>query len=277
MAYTFPEKMSNPWDQLNLAEVLRPYIFLQDTQLFDLLCFAAFIVNETRKVIKFSYTHPQMNTYGPWLRNGLFNSIEGLRAKRWDEENSSSKMWVAASSNRQEQRLKDLRHELVVQYSAQTQIGNCYEFSHVALELSYQARVDLPAAIYEVGNGDHLFLILDHRVVCDPWAGKVYLLNEINEKLKNYKLIYHEGSYLNVLTSYNANYHYLVPHYSKSFYPEESMAEVENNEMEVTEYDSERLPSYSSSSLLFKGASCRQDEAEAAFVPKMVTANLRLS
>ncbi|HSW71499.1 MAG TPA: hypothetical protein VLH77_05920, partial [Gammaproteobacteria bacterium] len=97
---------------------------------------------------------------------------------------------------------------------------------------------NLPAAVMGIGNGDHIFVVIgdpsletfnndDHNlnllpidyrylekaaVVCDAWLGRVFPVSTLEENLKNYRCVpLITGVYINVITSFNPNYHYIKP------------------------------------------------------------------
>lgn len=134
--------------------------------------------------------------------------------------------------------------------------GNCGEFAHCAYVLMSRAYPLVPAEILRIKNGDHVFLVFDREkdsdlkqpstwgnraVICDPWAGMVYPVTEMNYYLSNYQayksqLLEHG---VNVLPSYNPRYHNLC----KVSYPADNVSVANNHATLFRQHEAKRATS----------------------------------
>lgn len=70
------------------------------------------------------------------------------------------------------------------------QAGNCQEQAVVAFEY-IRKRYNIDIDYCNMQGGDHYFLVLDGRVVCDPWVDEVYHVSRFAEKREESKqLVY---------------------------------------------------------------------------------------
>lgn len=91
---------------------------------------------------------------------------------------------------------------LIGALSEKYSVGNCQEMSCAAFFYCLRTKgIGAKVDIYQIKNGDHFFLVIgrdinsdpkDYKtwgssaVICDPWAGKVFLASDLEKKLKNY-------------------------------------------------------------------------------------------
>lgn len=138
----------------------------------------------------------------------------------------------------------------------ESSFGNCGEFAHCTYVLMSKAYPLVPVDILRIENGDHVFLVIDRQegsdlrqpmtwgnkaVLCDPWAGMVYPVTEMNYYLNNFKryksqLLEHN---VNVLPSYNPRYHKL----SKISYPADRVNVANNHATLFRQYEAKRAAS----------------------------------
>lgn len=179
-------------EPINVDAILKRYYSPHDDVLLCHLKLACSIANKTRATLKESATHPQPH-HSEDKQIELLLKTEEMREK-----------YPTITS------LQDL--EKLAYTASQYGVGNCAEFTYLALyNLIKQKREKSFAIIYEIFRGDHSVLYFDD-VVCDAWAGDAYPVTEINSRLKTYRRIedYNdELIFINVPTSFNPNYHKL--------------------------------------------------------------------
>lgn len=92
-------------------------------------------------------------------------------------------------------------YESYIKVSSKFSLGNCHELSLQALDYIINNNIDIHAEVFEISNGDHVFLVLnrdphsdsanpmtwgDNAVICDPWANKHYPATKYLSELESY-------------------------------------------------------------------------------------------
>lgn len=182
---------------------------------------AVYLANETRKFIKKSGTHPELNNFSAFVKSEIRNLVLKLR----NEIDSFS--------------FYDDQAEYVAELAKKAGCGNCYEFSFVAVEIIKGIDPGVSAEVVAYENGDHVFVVIDRvagstlrdsltwgsfAVICDAWAGEVYPAGQMPFKLRDFT----SSNSNNLLTTYNPRFHRLnllysnditvaAPHQSEKF------------------------------------------------------------
>jgi len=164
------------------------------------------VINETRKIIINSWTHPsQTGKNKSSLQNMIQQRNENRRIGNLAKdkifkqsiqlnENKISLKEITNLANCDETefilKLSDsLRNQMLdafIQPSINTKIGNCQECVMVAFQLIRNLSKHVQAEMMYLDLGDHIVLILDDKVVVDPWFGTVYLKRDISSKMMTY-------------------------------------------------------------------------------------------
>lgn len=184
---------------------------LSDKPLQRNLKLARIVGNEARSIIKASATHPDSNEYVPEEKEYIRQTIDGMRKEMFALFPMETNRWIRFAALR----------------GIQEQVGNCQEYSQIALYKLHEMNPSIPAELYQIENGDHSFLVIgrdpfssrydwrtwgDHAVVCDAWLGSVYPAREIPMQLidtKGYTL--QEYMALSFVMTFNPRYHRLRP------------------------------------------------------------------
>jgi hypothetical protein len=172
-----------------------------DEKLRKNILIASYLVNEVRKKIKHSDTHPVYNTYTSKNKNKTNKAVDEVRnkCKKYKKMFNGDVPFVKLT-------------KMLIDAVQKIPYANCQEFSEIAMYLAKQIFPEIKTKIFDIKNGDHVFLIIDpdnedQAVVCDAWAGMVYPLKEINNYLMNYEEMTHQGKTYNVLIHYNPRFH----------------------------------------------------------------------
>lgn len=184
---------------------------LSDKPLQRNLKLARIVGNEARSLLKASATHPDSNEIAPEEKEHIRQTIDGMREAMFALFPMETNRWIRFAA------LRAIRE----------QVGNCEEYSQVALYRLQEMNPSIPAELYRIANGDHCFLVIgrdpsssrydwrtwgDHVVVCDAWLGAVYPAREIPKQLidtKGYTL--QEYMALSFVMTFNPRYHRLRP------------------------------------------------------------------
>ena len=191
--------------------VLASYPAKPNSELHKNLVTACLIANETRKLITKSSSHPEVNDNS--LHSELVEQIASMRDKR---NHILEKLQLDIHSKRQDAYLK-----IFVKFiKLFGNIGNCLEYSHVALYLLTQLAPTASGTLVRFtndSNADHWFMVIGHgknAVICDAWSGEVYPISAMSEKLKAFTVIYSQNKAYNCLLEFNPSYHQLKAEYS---------------------------------------------------------------
>ena len=172
----------------------------------DLACTT---VNEIRKIVHFSGTHPDMNHFDMIKQSQIRCLIHQLR---------SSVIYNDPES--------------IFSVCQNYGVGNCGDMSFAAIHvLKTKAKKKLHLNVLEVKNGDHVFVVFGSNplrnanhyylrqtknVFLDPWSGTVgkFFHTDLEKKLGDYRQYFFSENWatksLNVVTTFNPNYHYLA-------------------------------------------------------------------
>jgi hypothetical protein len=198
-------------DLIDSKEVLNSYHFSPDSEIYRNIQTACSVVNESRKTIKESATHPQVNTWSGDEKNALNNKINKMREGHICDQ-------VTFILTNPIGLLLDTQHtiyEKLAELPLKNGIGNCSEFALTAWHFLKKQDRNIAADIYSIKNGDHVFLVIgegNNAVVCDAWAGEVYPVNEIPKRLGCFGYYQTaDSSYINVIKSYNPRFHTAMP------------------------------------------------------------------
>ena len=183
-------------------------------QYFEIACKA---VNHTKQIIRKSNTHPEVNAWDTTTLSILKSKIVALR-NAFDKAVLQSKKEGVTDENSL-QRLS-LRTQLTREY----RIGNCREFTDMSAHYIRLAHPTVRIEAFEIENSDHCFTVInrpelsfahdyttwDDTIICDAWAGKVFLASEIPIYL-SYYLYYSRknDSTVNITGPFNPHYHSL--------------------------------------------------------------------
>lgn len=204
-----PLKIKKLSDYIDDTKIIQQYHCSPSSEMCHNIKIACAIANETRQAITASSSHPQINDAGNDEFIRLSNKLE--------LERSCQEPTVFTILTHPIEFLFDTKHAVnkkIAQTALEHHLGNCYEFAIVARYLLKMRYRDVPAEIYEVSNGDHVFLVIGNgknAVVCDGWAGEIYPMYDIERKLKCFRPYTIESSHLNVITSYNPEFHVIKP------------------------------------------------------------------
>lgn len=227
-------------ESINLSDVIKQYEAngpLTAAQLANLEE-ACVITNLVRQIIVESTTHPQ-TTHSYEKNNQLQNLMDSLKMSTQQQEkqilynNGQPYRITKLTYNGFEVELpKTVGYEFIanrVKPFEDNHLANCEWYSYIALKLLV-LRNDyrLNGEIYGIENGDHVFLVIGRdpnsdpdkpetwgpkAVICDAWAGNIFLATEINTKLTTYRSLFlgvgADTKIYNIISSYNSNYHEL--------------------------------------------------------------------
>jgi hypothetical protein len=203
-----PTNIKKLSEELKLEEVIEKYKN-EDGRLVCNLIFSTIVVNESRKIIKQSSTHPENNEN---LKNNLVsdiklaNEIDDLRQIKPDED--------------EDEEDEEKSFNFYVDLIKNSKKGNCEEFSMYGYYIFKKNGYTHLVEIFSIKNGDHLFIVIDrdpesdkndfttwgpHCVVCDGWMGEVYPAHLLPSYLRSYKEVKIEGEYKNTLELFSYN------------------------------------------------------------------------
>ncbi len=191
-AHRFLKKLS---DRIDSKKLLESYRYSPASKIYKNLQLACSIVNRTREALKKSSTHPEINNWKHEEKFKLNVEICNMRSSI-----------LLAHHKGHDEKITELPLKL--------RIGNCREFSNIALHFLRLQDKNIPVKEHFVEKGDHRFLIIGegyNAVVCDAWVGEVYPASDIPNRLGNYRQYSadysKEDSIVNVITSFNKNFH----------------------------------------------------------------------
>lgn len=199
--------------QLDEKEIQTQYSDLKhDDPLYCNLSRAYQIINKTRLLINKSSTHTDANSYTPEEKRELRSHIVKMRD---DQENTN--LFSLSFFNKKTDQLESIVNSVV-----KSKIGNCYEFSFCACQVSIKMHPTLNSEVYEILNDDHVFLVIGRdpdskpddfktwgtsAVVCDAWGGYAIPACDIPQKLACFYRYHNQ----NIIVPFDPNYHKLNP------------------------------------------------------------------
>lgn len=199
-------------DLIDSKEVIARYSFSPGSEIYRNLQIACTVVNESRRAIKKSLTHPDVNDWSIEERDILCNKTNKIRSTQdwiYNTVMVTNPVGILFDT-------VNTLNEKIAERPLKDSIGNCFELAFVALHFLRKQDKNLSAHPYHIKNGDHAFIIIgegNNSVVCDAWTGEVYPAYEIHQRLGGYRRYKSSNSLLlNVVTSYNPKYHSIVPY-----------------------------------------------------------------
>lgn len=107
-------------------------------------------------------------------------------------------------------------------------IGNCFEYSCLALEYIYHNHPEVDAEIFDIHEGDHVFVVIGRdkstdaeltdpttwghaAYICDPWMNSVFPAADYKTRLKNFSHRVQNGKGVNIVESLE-EHHLLIPY-----------------------------------------------------------------
>lgn len=171
-------------------------------------------VNDVRKKITASWTHPSIN----FLSADQFSEIKAECQTARDEY---SKLIGRTSllQTMDEVMMSNLKN--IVQVVTKHGRGNCYEHSCLVLDRLLKQNIKSTVEIINIQNGDHTFVVIgrmsgsnlndfttwgDFSVVVDAWSGDVYPASKLPTKLKDF-VLYDHGKTGCITFPYHPEYH----------------------------------------------------------------------
>lgn len=104
-------------------------------------------------------------------------------------------------------------------------LGNCNELAYLALEYMINQHPNLSAEVFQIVNGDHVFLVINRleksevtnpatwgkkAYICDPWAKRVFLAKDYRGQLKAFsKERTKDRESINIIKPFNPSEHIL--------------------------------------------------------------------
>lgn len=175
---------------IKLDVIEKAYAYLDpNSQVFSNLIMAAKAVNLVRSKIEISSTHPTINPLPETDKVKIVNRIRKMRER-------IHKAGLALSLTSTDKKYQ----EIVVRFVDQYRCGNCGEYSRITYEILVN-EFKLKCKFGQVVNGDHGFVVVDpdpdggndykrwgkNAVVCDAWAGSVFLAREVPTELRTFQ------------------------------------------------------------------------------------------
>ena len=206
--YTMYNYLMPLMQKIDIKKLNTPVTPKQDETNADIIL-SCQLINETRKIIKESTSHPDFNSLP------LNNKLE-LRKKLYRLRGELDELYPSEVS-----RYLNSAAILVMKES----IANCEEFSYVAHYKLKEMNIKMNSEIYRIINGDHCFLVMNRdknsdpynwrtwgnkTIICDAWLGETYSANQIPTQLIN-AMGFGTNDTINVITSFNPSYHKLIP------------------------------------------------------------------
>lgn len=201
---------------IDLAEIRHCYPCEDNVVLANNLAFACDVANNTRTLIDASSSHPDHNV--------ILKNNEIALETRLKLENDIQKMREILFKDMDdiEEDLENTLDELTttIRYIHLYRQGNCEEYSFLGLHEALKLNPKIHSEVFYIKNGDHVILVLgegNDAVCCDIFAGEIFPLSLLNDKLHTY-VRYHleDGSFLNVIANYNPNHHKLQSYFAIS-------------------------------------------------------------
>lgn len=166
-------------------------------------------INEVRKTILQSETHPDTNLLDQTTRTDISEILKEMRSKR--------KKKLLSCANEEE------KIPIIADFASKYEVGNCQEYAYSAAEkLKNKVLPNTLVEIFQYVNGDHVFVVIGrdpksnpsdytswgpHAVICDAWGGNAFPAKDAPSQLKcyfNYTL-----KDKNVVLPFDPNFHQL--------------------------------------------------------------------
>jgi len=165
-----------------------------------------------REHIVLGSTQIENNNFSDNIRNILRMAVKDVRDLMDEETIDFYKL--EPDENRR-------NFNLCMSLSSRYSLGNCTELAILALNYMIEHAPQIPAEIYDVIGGDHIFLVIgrkaqscqklpetwgDDAYICDPWSNKVYPAKEYRSKFKNF----YQSEGMNYTEDFNPAKHILT-------------------------------------------------------------------
>lgn len=181
--------LNKPDEIIEIADILAKYQPLPDSLLEKNLILATHVHNATRaKQIK-SPEHPSLEVTDR-ERTELKAKTQVVRQACRDTSLAAGLSLLA--SNNPFRLFNNPGAVLIKRVSEITLTGgagNCYEQTCIAYTIAKEFDNTRSVQMYAITPGDHAFLIIGdgaERVICDPWAGKVFPYSEMARQLNDF-------------------------------------------------------------------------------------------
>jgi hypothetical protein len=198
---------------LNSDEVLQKYPETKTNPVLgNNLRLACAAINEARKQIHHSTSHPQANTYP----SDEFNAVNA-KLEKFKTTNAGNSLHI---------------HDVAKMISS-LGIANCGEFSNLTISHLLNLAKGEPHRIERMKfhtPGNHVFIVMDrdaksdldnpatwgpHAVIIDTWSGATYPARAVGTNLMSFYQHEYKGRNSNLLCSYNRHFHRL--HVAKEY------------------------------------------------------------
>ncbi|GEM_PF-6566944 len=223
--YTSSSFLKSICEPIDSALVLSSLLIPASSLLSMHVKIACIAINEVRKVIQSSETHPSANDFDADKIEQVENKIETMR----DEYEKETHLAILNIQHKTLNKLAGLN--ICAKKITAAQVGNCGEYSFLTLQKLRTFHPDLLIEIFELDPGDHSIVVIGREpnldpskdkpndyttwgpnaVVCDAWAGDAYPATQIPTKLYCYWNYYSsdKDKNINATSLFNPNYHKL--------------------------------------------------------------------
>lgn len=197
----------------------------------ELIAIACEVVNTVKHDMEFSPSHPD----GNFLAADFIQEKNNLLVKARKETDAQRNELIFDAQNIVEQVSCDSYSvylssanfsnmlQLEVARSLSLKVGNCDELSNYALLLMRQKYPHIRCGVFQIMNGDHVFLAinlpvtndLEHPAVliCDIWSGQIFPGDQIRSKLKDLVDVNGYDRKYSVLVNFDPTYQCIKPVY----------------------------------------------------------------
>ncbi|NNM59849.1 MAG: hypothetical protein HKM04_08550 [Legionellales bacterium] len=99
-----------------------------------------------------------------------------------------------------------------IEQSSKSGLGNCMELALQALYFILINYPEIDVELCRLENGDHAFLTIAAKIICDPWSYRIYPIELYEVYLKSYNrhYIYETKFWINKLDKFRVNHHKIV-------------------------------------------------------------------
>lgn len=207
--------LSEKLDRASMLEIFKGQLSPQLIKNFDL---AFSVAIKTRKALHHSYTHPDVNLFSASKKTALISKIDAMR----ELANSISAKISKSDPELNKKALSKLTLEQVALLYIKNGVGNCEEYSQLALYFALKADPKINAEIF--GCGDHAFIVFDRdpksnlndldtwgsdALICDPWKGLIYPVSAWRDLLFEIRTCYINGVDYEFNVKFNPEVHAL--------------------------------------------------------------------
>jgi hypothetical protein len=201
--------------------IANPKLQYADRGLLENLHYGCIAANYVRRKFKRSFTHPTINKLGK----------SELAQLEKDSNFNRTKFAILTKQRAQFNQTKDEKiiariklNQDCIEHCAE---GRCGEYADAVLNVLRQMSVPTRFEIFEIKNGDHVFVVLGRirdknnvntpsqwgptAVVIDAWSGEVFPASEIEAKLRDFKF-YESAKHVcrgSITFPYNPKFHEL--------------------------------------------------------------------